>query len=865
LGLKSVVYPAVDLIRKKLELIDWKLALGPGYVVSQIIDAAPLVLPAVGLIVGIFLQNLIAFPIIFWLVLSILIAASVFGYIAFKRTESNIYIIVCLAFFCSMSLGAARLNSYRYLPANDINNFVGDESTLATIRGTIITEPYTSDNNDWVFSKFKFTDPGSSFYLKITEAEGKTGWFDVSGIIRVQVNEAVLNLKPGDHVQMYCWLERFKPPTNPGEFDLAKRLKEKNIYIAASVKTCDAIKTLQKNTGTSFFNIHNYLQRAARDILAKDLPEKNPNSNALIAALVLGDRTKIDNETYIAFRKTGLLHFVSLSGLNFVIMIAFVWWVCKLIGFGKKRQAIICIAVSILFVLAAPPNPPVLRAAVISLVFCAAFLFRREPNSFNSLALSAIILLLFNPTNINSASWQLSFSTTLGILLFFRRIQLFFYEKTSALLNLIPEGGKLSLLINEKSLFAISGLFSIGVSAWLGGAGLMLYHFYTIIPLTAIWTVFASPLVSAIMILGLLKIAFSFFLPSVAYILGFAATVLTVILIWLVKLFARVSISEILIGQVSIWIIIFYYCALFFVAFFLFRRPLMRKIISIVLILVFAIALFSIKFQRTIRSELVLSCIDVGHGQAIVAQLPGNANLLFDAGSLYKSDVGRRVIIPFMRTEAITKLDAIIISHNDIDHINAIPEIVNDEKTKSIFANDDFLIDRENSGAPKFLNDYLNKSGFNIQNLDKLQIKSPAGIKIIWPSKDAISNNQLSDNDRSAVIMLEYAGVKILLCSDIEKLSQQKILETYPDLKADVVIAPHHGSVSTADPNFIEKLKPQILIYSSGPTQYENQKESQQTGTHLFTARDGAIQIKISNSGKITFNTYLKQKAAPEE
>jgi competence protein ComEC len=423
-------------------------------------------------------------------------------------------------------------------------------------------------------------------------------------------------------------------------------------------------------------------------------------------------------------------------------------------------------------------------------------------------------------------------------------------------------GEKLSLLINE-SLLATLGLFSTGITAWLGGVGIMLYHFFYISPLTAIWTVFASLFVFLIMILGLLKIAFSFFLPSVAFILGLVANFFSDLLIWLVKLFAKVSLSEILIGQVSIWIIIFYYCVLFFVAFFLFRRPLLRKIISIVLILVFAISLFAIKFQRTICSELVLSCIDVGHGQAIVAQLPGKTNLLFDASSLYKSDVGRRVIIPFMRTEAIAKLDAIIISHNDIDHINAIPEIVNDAKTKSIFANDDFLIDRENSGVPKFLNDYLKNLGFNIQSLDKLQIKSPAGIKIIWPSKDAISNNQLSDNDRSAVIMLEYAGVKILFCSDIEKFAQQKILETYPGLKADVVIAPHHGSVSTADPNFIEKLKPQFLIYSSGPTQYENQKESQQTGMHLFTARDGAIRLKINKSGKITFNTYLKEKGSP--
>jgi competence protein ComEC len=735
----------VDLIKKKLELIDWKLSLGPGYVVRQIIDTAPLVLPAVAIIIGIFLQNTIKLPILFWLVPAIFSAAAAIIYIAIKRTKSNLYAIALLAFLCSISLGAIRLSSYRYLPDSDISNLVKVERTLATIRGTIITEPYTSDNNDWVFSKFKFTDPGSSFYLKITGAEGKTGWFDVSGTVRVQVAEPVIDLTAGDNVQMYCWLEKIQPPTNPGQFDFAKKLSENNIFITAAVKTRDGIELLSSQSkGSSFFDIHNYLQRAARDMLAERLPEDNPNSKALIAALVLGDRTKIDNKTSIAFRKTGLLHFVSLSGLNFVIMIAFVWWLCQLAGLSKRRQALICIAVSILFVLAVPPNPPVLRAAVISLVFCASFLFRREPNSFNSLALSAIILLLFNPTDLYNASWQLSFSTTLGILLFFKRIQLFLYEKTSVLLRLIPEKGKLPLLINQKSLFSTLSLFSAGIGAWVCGAGFMLYHFYSITPLTAVWTVLASFFVFIITIIGLSKIVISFFLPTAAAILGFLATGVTFILIWLVKIFAKVSISEILMGQVSIWLIVFYYCVLIFTAFCLFRRPLLRKIISFALISILAISIISVKFQRTYHSNLILNCLDVGHGQAIIVQLPHNKNLLFDAGSLHKEDAGRRIIIPFLRSQAISKLDAIIISHNDIDHINAIPEVVSDVKTTSIYANDDFLTDSENTGAPKLLYDYLKGLKLDIQNFDKLQIDSGAGIKILWPTQDTGRDKQQS-------------------------------------------------------------------------------------------------------------------------
>jgi competence protein ComEC len=844
----------MDLIKRKLEQIDFKLEVGPAYLVRQIIESSPLVLPALAIIIGILLSKYIDFPVLYFIALVIVPALAAFIYLAFKRTASNIYFIVILAFFCSMGLGAIRLYSYRHLPPNDISNIV-KERTLATIRGTIITQPYTSDTNDWVFSKYKISDPASSFYLKLSAAEGKNGWTNISGTVRVQINEAVFDLKSGDSVQIYCWLEKFTPATNPGEFDISKKLANENIFIAASVDSRDAIEVLSHQEKLSFFKIHSLLNKAAAYALRGEDNQQDQSKN-LIEALILGSRYKIDEKTIAAFRKTGLLHFLSLSGLNFVIMIAFVWWLSKFTGLGKKGQALICIAVSILFVMAVPPNPPVLRAAVISLVFCASYLFSRQPNSFNSLAISAIFLLIIKPVDLFDAGWQLSFATTLGILLFCKRIQLFIYEKI-VLFNGALKNNKF-FNIMSKYLFNFSGLFSAGLAAWLGGAGIMLYHFNTITPLSSLWTVLASPFVSAITILGLIKISITFFFPSIGYTIGILTSVLSDLLILLVKIFASIDISEILIGQVSTGLIILYYCALFFAAFFFFRKVALRKIICSILILALAISLFTIKFQRTHRSNLVLTCLDVGLGQAILIQPPGTANLLFDAGSLYKSNIGRRIIIPYLRAQAVSKLDAVILSHGEIDHINAIPEVLSSVKTKTVFANESFFSGSKQSGSVKLLNNYISDSGFNIQDINNLQIQSPARIKALWPSRDSNITGTFSENDKSSVSLIDFAGVKILLCSDIEKFAQRKILEIYPDLKVDIIIAPHHGSTSTADPSFIEKLQPQFIIYSSGRVQYENQSTYKEAALQLFTTRDGAIQIKISKSGKITYQTSVK-------
>ena len=141
-----------------------------------------------------------------------------------------------------------------------------------------------------------------------------------------------------------------------------------------------------------------------------------------------------------AFRKTGLLHFVCLSGMNFGILVGMIWWLCKTAGLMKRARAAVCIIAAAMFVLVVPSNPPAFRAAIMCLVFCSSFFFRRQSNPFNSLALAAVILLMIRPTELFEVSWQLSFAAVLGILLFTGRIQFFLYEKDNRLVHGLRRG-----------------------------------------------------------------------------------------------------------------------------------------------------------------------------------------------------------------------------------------------------------------------------------------------------------------------------------------------------------------------------------------------------------------------------------------
>ena len=260
---------------------------------------------------------------------------------------------------------------------------------------------------------------------------------------------------------------------------------------------------------------------------------------------------------------------------------------------------------------------------------------------------------------------------------------------------------------------------------------------------------------------------------------------------------------------------------------------------------------------------MVISCLDVGHGQAILAQLPGRANVLFDAGSLHKSDIGRRIVAPFLHYKGISKIDAIIISHNDVDHINGIPEIVEYCKVSGVYTNKAFLSKTDEWGTAEFLNRWLSEKGLGIQQAGRnLSIGGKAKIKIIWPTEQIYQDKTLGENDKSMVSLIEFAGRKILLCSDIEEFAQRKILELFPDLKVDVVVAPHHSSAKTLETDFFERLDADISIGSCSRTQYERLQASKgkDRTKSFYTARDGAITVYVNKDGTLKTATFSKRR-----
>jgi len=421
----------MDLIQRKLKLLDAERAWRTNFH-QRLVGTCPLVFLAAGIIAGILLQNRLSLSIWLWLFLVALFTA-VAVVLIFSAEKIRRYYMVGYAVLCCFAcLGAIRLINYSLAGQNDIRNLITDQPALATITGVIITEPYINKQNQQHLTTFRFTDPATSFYLKVKKVKAVTGWVNAAGTALMRIDQPVLDLNSGDYIRAYCWLTRPGQPTNPGQFNTAQYLQRKNVFVIAAVKSCKSIKLLQTGHDSIFMRLKSRLRQTAAEALLPG-PEPENQGQALLEALLLGRRTNIDSRTYAAFEKTGLLHFISLSGMHLGIITGIIWWLCKLAGLMKPGRAVICIIAVAVFLMVVPPRPPTVRAAIIVWVFCISILFARRSNPVNTLSLAAIILLLIRPTCLFDAGWQLSFASVLGLLLFCQRIHLFLYEKITSL------------------------------------------------------------------------------------------------------------------------------------------------------------------------------------------------------------------------------------------------------------------------------------------------------------------------------------------------------------------------------------------------------------------------------------------------
>jgi competence protein ComEC len=292
------------------------------------------------------------------------------------------------------------------------------------------------------------------------------------------------------------------------------------------------------------------------------------------------------------------------------------------------------------------------------------------------------------------------------------------------------------------------------------------------------------------------------------------------------------------------------------------------------LCLVFVFDLVYWNLRDSFRKDLQLTFIDVGHGDSILIEFPGWNKMLMDGGGLYddRFDIGKNVIAPFLWKKKIKRIDTLVLTHPDPDHLKGLTFIASQFSIGQFWDNG---IQTESESYLQ-LRKILNEKKIRIQSLHEgtpPQIINGVEISILnpptWNPTQRKGKNLYDLNNSSLVMRLRFKNVSILLAGDIGKETEEQMLKKGFPLQADILKIPHHGSSSSSSPPFLDRVNPTYAILSIGQRNIgrlpnpEVLERYERLDTKLFrTDRHGAITVVTDGSGVkvIPFIPFINDK-----
>jgi len=839
---------------------------------------APLLPAALGVIVGILFGRYEIFPAVVFLV-ALLFCLAATGVILFipgirrivKRSYLAVGGVLFLGFIC---LGALRFCLvYYYYPKDHIITFIEPTGSLATLKGEIISEPYFAKSP----GAFSWQSPRTVFTLACEQIETTGGSKDTQGVLHVSVKETAPLLKLGQQVRIDGWLYLRQGPWNPGEYDRRDSYRAARNLTGCTVNYSEAVQILAESPDSVdwLYRLRQQLAKLAHAAIFEDVyfeaeHATDQTETAFLEALLLGQRHRMGAELSEAFMRTGTIHYLSVSGFHVGLLAGFVWWGGWLLRFGRKLRGIFTLITIVGFVLIVPERAPILRAGVICIVFCIAYMTRRTTNSVNLLSFAAIVLLLWRPLDLFNAGFQLSFVVVLGIALFAGAI---FQRRFTGGVSDLPvvrwpiwwQKALEEQLVWWQYLLRYVGRFLLGLMvvalvAWGVGMPLAAYHFHRL----ALWGPVASvvlfPFIALAMLLGFAKLLLAGLLPTVAYGLGSILSLVGQATVSTVHWLGMLPFGCLHTASPPVWFLAVFYLLLILGAWSLRGGKGIGRYVVLGLV-VWAIGLvWQFPFQQNPAGQSTrMDVLAVGHGCATVIQLPDGRVICYDAGSKSSTNPASSTILPFLRSRGIQRLEALFISHPNLDHYNGALELCRNIPVKALYISEYY--DVVGSRAGNHVIEEIKELGIAVQRIRRgSKITNPDAepetsyeIQVLWPSAQW-PNYELDSNDSSLVLRIVDRNGAFLLCGDIGEVPQRILQEREnPDrLRAEVMLLPHHGAISRGLAEFVRQVDPELCVNSCGKMRTQPFDQLQQELSPrkiLHTFPNGAITVSLSSGG----------------
>jgi len=548
---------------------------------------------------------------------------------------------------------------------------------------------------------------------------------------------------------------------------------------------------------------------ARRRLLAVGEATLPPETAALLHGMLWGVQEGLPETTAGNFRRAGVAHLLSVSGLHLMFWLGLFWGLGKLLGLSERWLAILSLPVVLAFLLLAGAGAPALRAGVISLAGILGHRLQRPVRRENLLALAACVILLFRPLELFSRGFWLSF-TACGGLFFLLPV---WEEALAGQLARMRGNAKYPGRIRAHACRA----FLVSLAAQAGTAPLCARFFGGVTLLAPFANLILVPLGSACTQLGLLAaLAGLVFFPA-ARVLNAGNQVLLELFQRIIGFFAefggyiRVSLSWPAVGGCYALTAVFTWG--------LIKNPINRRrriplfyLLLIILSLVLAGLGWGLVQQFDPAIEMVL--FDVGQGDAIFFAVPGGYFMMVDGGT---AEGYRQGVRPYLQEHGIDRLDLLVLTHPHDDHLGGVVKMLEEGQVQVAH-----ILDR---GYPHTTRNY---SRF-LEIIDERELPytrvtrgtsfrlgEMRGI-VLHPPASHLSGTGSDVNNNSLVLLLDYKGTRVLLTGDIEEEAEEELLAAYGHLlRANILKVAHHGGATGTSWELLTATRPELAVISVG-------------------------------------------------
>ena len=755
----------------------------------------------IGTIGGLYFNNIILFLIAFFNI----------HYLIFRKNKKKLVILalVCIiAFFKSYCL----VMYTKSMQCVDNVELVGDIEHITTRNNTQIV------------------------LISVNKIDSKKVLFKTKVRAYIKNNK---KLDVGDKVYLRGIKRELVYTKNEGVFDYKRYLHSKEIHLSIDV---EKVKLEKRTLNNYFLSFINKIRDNIKSSFYKYLPDKNA---ALATALVIGDKEDFDEEVSSKFSEAGLSHIIAISGMH-TVYVAYIAILFKRF-IGKRKSYVLVIIVLFMFCNITSNTESVYRASIMLSLFYISKIIYRKSDSLSNLFVSVILGLIKNPFCIFSPGFILSTAGTFGILTVYEHSK----ESNSRVKEYIKNQIKLGISANI-ILFPIVAKMYNKISLIFMISSPFINSLMTIL----------MPSVFVYGILGMLN----FIVPVwVLKIAGGVTKILTDCLLMFADIFSRISIFNIQVVTPSILTIITYYIIVFII----YRykrekksknRAIYKRIIRYIFVGYLSILLVMNIIVQSDNS-LYIYFVDVGQGDCTLIRTPQNHIVLIDGGGSEdgkEDNIGEKILIPFLLNKHIKKVDYIIVSHFDSDHVGGLLTVMERLKVENV------IISKQGEDSENYrrFRHIVNKKKINVIVVEKdqiINIEKNLNFDILWPEKNLINENILNNN--SVVCKLNYSGFSMLFTGDVEALAEEKIVKLYEKndrLNSTCLKAGHHGSKTSSTTDFLDLVNPKYVLIGVGinnkfghPNEEVIERYKNRKAQIYRTDLHGEIIMNIKSNGKI--------------